>query len=532
MAFGPGESRFVEEKRHFEKPIPISEIVYLDRERCILCDRCTRFAKEVAGDPLIHFLDRGNSTAGQHVPRPPVRVVLPRQHRADLPGRRADRRALPLQGPAVGPRAGRVHLHLVLGRLPGRDRRVARPRAALPGRRHRPGQLGLAVRQGPLRLREHRQRGPPRRPARPPGRRRAGRGPLVRRPRHGRRRDQGRPRPIGSRRRRGPRRRPAHQRGRLRLGQAGQGRDRHRQRRRPARRRAAGRARARPAPRHHRRRVRQGRHGRRPRPRPQGGAAGPVPAAAPRRHRRTASRSSSWRPHDTGLTPLAATSLRYTPGGQAALVAALLDGAAPVPAGVDADALAVGTRPARPRRAGHGRARAGVGGRVRRRHRRRGRPPARRHRRRPVPAGAAPRQRPRRPRHGPGPRSAARPGHARRRPGLVRRRVAHGARRAGHRRRRRSSSAAADGRIDTLVLLGADPLADFPDRDLATRGLAGARTVIASDLFLTESAAQADVVLAGRRLRRGRGHHDEHRGPGQPRSTARSPRPAPPAPTG
>ena len=47
-----------------------------------------------------------------------------------------------------------------------------------------------------------------------------------------------------------------------------------------------------------------------------------------------------------------------------------------------------------------------------------------------------------------------------------------------------------------LVLLGADPLTDFPDRDLATRGLAGARTVIAVDRFLTASAADADVVLA------------------------------------
>jgi NADH-quinone oxidoreductase subunit G len=62
MSYGPGESRFVEEKRHFEKPIPISDLVLLDRERCILCDRCTRFASEVAGDPLIHFMDRGNQT--------------------------------------------------------------------------------------------------------------------------------------------------------------------------------------------------------------------------------------------------------------------------------------------------------------------------------------------------------------------------------------------------------------------------------------------------------------------------------------
>ncbi len=62
IAFGPGESRFVEEKRHYEKPISISENVFLDRERCILCDRCTRFAKDVAGDTLIHFQDRGNGT--------------------------------------------------------------------------------------------------------------------------------------------------------------------------------------------------------------------------------------------------------------------------------------------------------------------------------------------------------------------------------------------------------------------------------------------------------------------------------------
>ena len=71
MAYGPGETRFVEEKRHFEKPIPISDNVYLDRERCILCDRCTRFADEVVGDPLIQFIDRGNSTQVNTFPEDP-----------------------------------------------------------------------------------------------------------------------------------------------------------------------------------------------------------------------------------------------------------------------------------------------------------------------------------------------------------------------------------------------------------------------------------------------------------------------------
>jgi len=62
LSHGPGESRYVEEKRHYPKPIPISDLVLLDRERCILCARCTRFADEVAGDPLIEFVSRGSST--------------------------------------------------------------------------------------------------------------------------------------------------------------------------------------------------------------------------------------------------------------------------------------------------------------------------------------------------------------------------------------------------------------------------------------------------------------------------------------
>ena len=71
LAFGPGESRFTEEKRHFEKPIPISEVVLLDRERCIQCARCTRFADEIAGDPLITFVDRADRTEVLNFPDHP-----------------------------------------------------------------------------------------------------------------------------------------------------------------------------------------------------------------------------------------------------------------------------------------------------------------------------------------------------------------------------------------------------------------------------------------------------------------------------
>ncbi|HZB39957.1 MAG TPA: NADH-quinone oxidoreductase subunit NuoG, partial [Ilumatobacter sp.] len=68
---GPGESRYIEAKRNFEKPIPVSENVLLDRERCILCDRCTRFADEVAGDKLIAFIRRGNQTEVNTFPDEP-----------------------------------------------------------------------------------------------------------------------------------------------------------------------------------------------------------------------------------------------------------------------------------------------------------------------------------------------------------------------------------------------------------------------------------------------------------------------------
>jgi NADH-quinone oxidoreductase subunit G len=60
FGYGPGESRFVEHKRTYEKPIPISDIILLDRERCIQCALCTRFADEISGDAFIEFKDRGN----------------------------------------------------------------------------------------------------------------------------------------------------------------------------------------------------------------------------------------------------------------------------------------------------------------------------------------------------------------------------------------------------------------------------------------------------------------------------------------
>ena len=59
MSTGRTESRFDGVKRTFPKPIPLSSAVLLDRERCVLCARCTRFSQQIAGDPFIELLDRG-----------------------------------------------------------------------------------------------------------------------------------------------------------------------------------------------------------------------------------------------------------------------------------------------------------------------------------------------------------------------------------------------------------------------------------------------------------------------------------------
>ncbi|MEE1930982.1 NADH-quinone oxidoreductase subunit G [Streptomyces sp. TRM 70351] len=59
MSTGSSESRFEGRKRTFDKPVPISTQVLLDRERCVLCARCTRFSNQIAGDPMIELLERG-----------------------------------------------------------------------------------------------------------------------------------------------------------------------------------------------------------------------------------------------------------------------------------------------------------------------------------------------------------------------------------------------------------------------------------------------------------------------------------------
>ena len=59
MSNGQGDTRFIDAKRTFAKPVAISTGILLDRERCISCTRCTRFSEQIAGDPFIEFFERG-----------------------------------------------------------------------------------------------------------------------------------------------------------------------------------------------------------------------------------------------------------------------------------------------------------------------------------------------------------------------------------------------------------------------------------------------------------------------------------------
>ena len=59
LRHGPGGTRFDLHKRHYQKPVPVSKDVYLDRERCILCQRCTRFSSEISMDNGLVMISRG-----------------------------------------------------------------------------------------------------------------------------------------------------------------------------------------------------------------------------------------------------------------------------------------------------------------------------------------------------------------------------------------------------------------------------------------------------------------------------------------
>ena len=165
MGWGHGTSRVTDPKRHFQKPIPLSPLIKIDRERCILCYRCVRFSQEVAEDEQLQLLERGPKTfVGTFNDRPYVAPF--HGNIIELcPVGALTSQSLPLPRPALGHRGRGLGLHAVpepVQRQVHGPRRGGRPR---PRPRQRGGRRRLALRQGPLRLPDVRLRptGPPRR---------------------------------------------------------------------------------------------------------------------------------------------------------------------------------------------------------------------------------------------------------------------------------------------------------------------------------------------------------------------------------
>ena len=157
--WGPGTSRFIEPKRHFKKPLELSPLIAIDRERCILCYRCVRFSQEIAEDYQLVLLERGAHSfvgtfdghpyvapfSGNIIELCPVGALTSRAYRF---------RARPWDIEGAGHR-----LHALPRAVQRRADRPRRARDARARARPRRGRRRLAVRQGPLRLpaRAHRR---------------------------------------------------------------------------------------------------------------------------------------------------------------------------------------------------------------------------------------------------------------------------------------------------------------------------------------------------------------------------------------
>ena len=150
--WGPGNTRMEFAKRTMEKPIPVSPTIALDRERCILCYRCTRFSESRRRGQPARRAEPRRLLGDRHLRGPAVPRALLRQRDRALPGRRADLDAVPLRGAALGDPERADRLRPLPGRLQ-RRRDDARGQGQADALAQPPrGGRGLALRQGPLRL--------------------------------------------------------------------------------------------------------------------------------------------------------------------------------------------------------------------------------------------------------------------------------------------------------------------------------------------------------------------------------------------
>ena len=158
FGWGGGRSRFIEPKRHFQKPLALSPLVAIDRERCILCYRCVRFSQEISEDYQLVLEERGAHTyvstfdghpyvapfSGNIIELCPVGALTSQPYRF-----RARPWDIEGSGSVCALCAEPVQRHL---------HRPRRPRPARARARQRRGRRRLAVRPRPLRLPVHPRR--------------------------------------------------------------------------------------------------------------------------------------------------------------------------------------------------------------------------------------------------------------------------------------------------------------------------------------------------------------------------------------
>ena len=196
--WGGGTSRFIEPKRHFRKPLELSPLIAIDRERCILCYRCVRFSQEIAEDYQLVLQERGAHAFVSTFDGRPYVAPFSGNITELCPVGALTSELVPLPRAPVGHRGLRLDLHAVPVAVQRHADRARRPRHARARTRQPRGRRRLAVRQGPLRVPVHARRrahhaadGPRGRPAacrrrgrrRWPPRRPRSRRPAARRPR-------------------------------------------------------------------------------------------------------------------------------------------------------------------------------------------------------------------------------------------------------------------------------------------------------------------------------------------------------------
>ena len=155
MSNGRSISRFEDVKRTYPKPINISSQVLLDRERCVLCARCTRFSDQIAGDPFIALVERGALQQVGIYEEQPFESYFSGNTVQICPVGALTGAAYRFRSPPVRPRVDPERVRALRERLLPAHRPPPWHGPAPDGAQRPGGQRGVELRQGPLGLRVH-----------------------------------------------------------------------------------------------------------------------------------------------------------------------------------------------------------------------------------------------------------------------------------------------------------------------------------------------------------------------------------------